>query len=181
MAFVRDIEDAFLTELNNSLNIPVIIDYGGGTEPTSDYGVLGITTFNKLHRDTRNSYKLPDGSFKERLKQDYEILMTFSFYGESCYEKSFEAQALLSSVDVLESFYTFNNISIVDITSLRRIPELRETGYIQRVTFDLNMLVGYEFIRDVDWFDTVSYEGDFEDGIGNVILEIDDTVTFNNP
>lgn len=158
--FITDIEDAFLTELNTSLNIPVIIDFQGGPEPEGDYGVLGITTFNKLHRDSNHFYDTTDG-FKERLKQDYNILLTASFYGNSAYDNAFEAQATLSYNDVIERFYTNNNISIVDITQLRRIPELRDTGYIQRATFDIEILIGFESVIDIDWFDTVDWTGEY--------------------
>lgn len=179
MTFITNIEDAFLTELNSSLSIPVILDFQGGPEPEGDYGVLGITTFNKLHRDSKNQYPTTDG-FEERLKQDFNILLTASFYGNTCYDNAFEAQAILSYDDVVESFYHNNNISIVDITQLRRVPELRDTGYIQRVTFDIEILIGFESIRDIDWFDTVEYEGEFEDPSGDEVLTITDSIKFND-
>lgn len=170
MGFVTDIEDSFLTEFNSSLEVPVILDYQGGPEPQGDYGVIGITTFNKLHRDTNNFYKTDTG-FEERLKQDYNILITVSFYGNSAYDNAFEAQAVLSYNDVIESFYTFNNISIVDITQIRRIPELRDTGYIQRTTFDIEILIGFESVKQVDWFDTVEWEGTVLDTGGNIVKQ----------
>ncbi|MBG23653.1 MAG: hypothetical protein CMF22_10045 [Idiomarinaceae bacterium] len=174
--FLQNIEDAILVTMNDYFNIPVILEHQGGPEPTGDYGVFGLLTFNKVNRNKYNSYK-SGADFKERIQQDYYITATLRFYGDSCYDNAFEAQSVLQLKSTQEELYTFNCISILDITNVRRLPELRDTGYIQKASFDINMLVGYEFVRDVDWFDTVSYEGEYVDLDGNVILTEDETVS----
>lgn len=178
MAFVSDMEAAFLDEFAAQFTIPVILDYQGGSEPSGDYGVFGITTLNKVNRDFHNFFEdSSDGIFKERLKQDYEVLYTLSFYGNSCYDNAMKAQALLSTMDVRERLYTNNNISIIDVTSLRRIPELRDTGYVQRITFDLNALIGFEFISESDYYDTVNYISTYLDQDGTTIITDTNTVS----
>ncbi len=177
-SFVTDFEDALLIALGNHFTIPIILDYQGGSEPEGDYGVIGITTMNKLHRDTKNYFTdTSDGVYKERLKQDFEIVMTFRFYGNSCYDNAFEAQAFLSQRDTQETLYTNNDISIIDVTSIRRIPELRDTGYIQRAMFDINMLIGFVSLSESDYFNTVEYTGEYQDQDGSTILTTNTTVT----
>src|SRR5690606_37698353 len=168
MGFVSDFEDAFLIELNNAFPITIILDYQGGREQTREYGVIGITTFNKLHRDKNHFNKTVDG-FEEKLNQDYNILLTVSFYGPNAYDNAFEAQALFSYEDVIEGFYETNNISIVDITQVRRMTDLRDTGYIQRATFDIETLTAFESTLDIDWFDSVRWKGRFEDIDGSTV------------
>lgn len=178
MAFVSDMEGAFLTELNTQFTIPVILDYQGGPEPSGNYGVFGITTLNKVNRDNHNFYTdTSDGVFKERMKQDYEILYTLAFYGDDCYDNAMKAQALFSTRDVQSRFHYDHDISIIDVTSLRRIPELRDTGYIQRITFDLNALIGFEFISESDYYDTVEYISTYLDQDGTTIITDTNTVS----
>lgn len=178
--FITAIEDAFLTILNDYFNTPIILDYQSGPEPTGDYGVLGISTFNKVHRNTNNFYKTDTG-FEERIKQDYEITLTVKFYGNSCYDNAFEAQASLQMIDTQDQLFTFNCISSPEITSIRRIPELRDTGYIQKASFDVTFLTAFEQVREVDWFDTVEYSGEYIDQADNVVLTEENTVSANDP
>jgi len=158
--FITNIENALLTVLNDYFTIPIILDYQGGDEPQGDYGVFGITTANKIHRDNDSSYSTVDG-FEERIKQDYEVVTTLRFYGDTCYDNAFEAQAILQMRNTQEELHYNNCISVIDVNSIRRMPELRDTDYIQKASFDLNLLIGFEFIREVDWFDTVIWAGDF--------------------
>ena len=174
--FITNIEDALLTVLNNYFTIPVINDYQGGPEPQGDYGVFGITTANKIHRDNDSSYSTVDG-FEERIKQDYEVVTTLRFYGDSCYDNAFEAQAVLQLRSTQEDLHYNNCISVIDVTNVRRMPELRDTDYIQKASFDLNLLIGFEFIRDADYFDTVNYNSQLDEEDGNTVYTDTSTVS----
>lgn len=156
MDFVKDIEDALLVLLNSKLNIPVIVDYSNGPEPTGDYGVIGLTVADKINNNSV-THRITSTGFEERVKQDYLLRFTFRFYGESCYSNAFESQSILASRQVQESLHGDSSISYADITSIRRVPEHRQTGYIQRAVYDIKFLVGYESSRDADWFDSVEY------------------------
>jgi len=160
--FTKDIEDAFLSSLNTRFSpIPIILDYQSGPEPTGDYGVLGITTYNKLHLDSNHFY-LSGTQVDEKIKQDFEVVLTVKFYGDSCYDNAFEAQAYLQLRNTQEDFHFNDDISIIDVTSIIRIPELRDTGYVKKASFDINTLVGFELVSaDVDYFDTVEWTGDY--------------------
>ena len=161
MSFVSDIDYAFRDFLNANLNIIVKRDFDNGPEPTGDYGVVGITTINKLDRDGHHFFDDPVDGFQETIRQNYDVTLTFSFYGDSCYDNAFESQALLQLRNTQEDFHYNNNISIVDVNSIQRIPELRETVYIQRATFDIICLVGFEYKATSDYFDTVNWTGEY--------------------
>ena len=174
--FITAIEDAFLTRLNTRFSpTPVIIDYGGGPEPTGDYGVLGITTANKIHRDSHHFYD-SGTTFDEKIKQDYEVVLTVKFYGDTCYDNAFEAQGYLQQRNTQEDFHYNDDISIIDVTNVRRIPELRDTGYVQKASFDINLLIGFEQVQaDVDYFDTVEFSGTFQNELNNVVFQFVET------
>jgi len=177
--FITDMEDALYQVVSSNLNIPVIFDYSNGPEPTVDCCVLGMTLLTKLNRDSKYFYSTPTG-FEEQLKQDYEVMFTFRFYGDSCYDNAMKIQAILSMNTTQQNLHYYNDISVVDITQIRRIPELRETQYIQKASFDMNLLIGFDYIQDIDWFNTVSYEGDYKDSEGNIVLHESETVSAND-
>lgn len=179
MPFLTDIEDTFLTELNNFLTIPVILDFQSAPEPQGDYGVFGVTTFTKLTRDSSRFYKTDTG-FEESVRQEWNVLVTLSFYGDSCYENAFKVSAWLSSRATQEVLQQEGCMSILDVQGIRRIPELRDTGYVQRVTLDFNVLITQETINEVDWFDTVTYSGEYIDVDGTIVLTEQETVSAND-
>jgi hypothetical protein len=176
MAFIRDIEDALLTLLNSELNIPVKIAHDGSPEPVGDYAALSFTAADKIHRNTINSYETTEG-FVERLKQDFLVRFNLRFYGDSCYNNAFESQAILGTRSIQEELYTFSSLSFIEGTSIQNIPELRETRYIQRALYDFKVLTGFEYTRLTDWFDKVSYEGEYITPDGGVLLTTSETVS----
>lgn len=180
MSFVSGIDYAIRTYLNSVLDIIVIPDYDGGTEPVEDYCVVGITTFNKLNRDSNHFYKTDTG-FEELIRQHYEVVLTASFYGDSCYDNAFKAQALLQLNDTREQLDYTDCISNLNISNVMRIPEIRETDYVQRATFDINILTAFEFVKEIDWFDTVKYSGEYLDLDESIVLQEDETVSANDP
>lgn len=173
--FLEDIEDAFHTLLNEHFSVNIIKDYENKPEPKGDYGVFGITLFNKLHRDENEYYKTPSSMF-ESVKQEFQVSMTFRFYGKSCYSLAFEAQALLQALHVQERLFYDHCISNPSITNIRRIPEKRDTIYKDKASFDLECFIGFEHDFEIDWFDTVVYEGVYKEQGGRTVLEDNQTV-----
>lgn len=159
--FLRNVEDALTGLLNKRFDIPIIPDFDNGPEPQGEYGVFGITTINQVNRGQRSTWSSSSNVLTERFKIDFRILATVSFYGDGAYQNSFDAYAALMNMDSLNDLYHDSCISIVDATSIRRIPELRDTKYIDRATFDITMLIGFENLTDVDWFNIVGYEASF--------------------
>lgn len=179
MSFVDTFYSELVYQLNQSSSIPFIKDYGNAPEPTGSYCAVGVTTMNKLGRDTVQSYPTETG-FEERIKQDYNVLFTFSFYGDDAFERAFETQSTLSSRGFNEDLYSLGCLSLTDATTVQRVPELRDTGFINKAVFDINVLIGFEHKSEVDWFDTVSYDGDYIDVDGTVVLTEQETVSVDD-
>lgn len=177
MSLVSDIENAFLTNLNTSLPIQIIPNYDGGPEPVNDYGVVGLTAFNKKNYDVNRFYDDSTGNFKESITQVFDVVITIEFYGDTCYEYAFNSQALLQMVQNQEEIYYNNNISIVNVNNVARIPELRDTGYIQKATYDVICLVGFKYVSDADYFDTVQYISNYYNSDDSLVYSQTNTVT----
>lgn len=162
MGFLTNIEDALLTYYNNYFDgVPMIPDYDNGPEPVGNYGVVGLTVLNQLNRGSRSTWSSGEETLTERFKQDFRILATITFYGNSCYDNAFDAQSIIKMSEAMDRLYQDNCLSIVDSSDVRRIPELRDTKYIQRASFDLTLLTSYENLSDIDWFNIVGYTGNY--------------------
>lgn len=177
MPFITDIEDALLTVLNRELNVPVIIAHDNAPEPQGDYGVLSFTTATKKHRNTVNTYSTPNQGLVERIKQDFLVRFNVRFYGNSCHNNAFTSQAILASSEVQGELYESSHLSFGDVTSIQNNPELRPTGFIARAIYDATFLSGFEYTRTVDWFDKVSYEGEYVTTNGDILLTFSETVS----
>jgi len=176
MSFIRGVENAFLGRLREYVEpLEFIPDYGGGPEPKGDYGVFGITLLNKIN-ENHNHYLKTDDGYKESILQDFEILSTITFYGDSCYENALETQAYLQMRDTQEDFYYNDGLSVIGTTSVSRSPELRETGYINKASYTLNMLTRYKLERDIDWFDTIEHTANYKDISGDPKVVYTDTI-----
>lgn len=176
MNFLRDIEDSLLLLLNDEMSVPVIIDYSNGPEPKNDYGVLGLTINEPLHRSSVRSEPTAIG-LEEVIRQDFLLRFTIRFYGDTCYDNAFLSQAVLKSRAIQDYLYGNAHISYAGAESIRRFPEPRKTGYIQRALYDIKFLAGYEYKRTVDWFNTVSYESEYTDPNGDVAYSGSRTVS----
>lgn len=174
----KDITNAILTTLNSSLGFLSIPNYDNGPEPVEDYGVVGVATYNKQHLDGNHFYTDPDDDlFKESIIQDYLVRVSCSFYGETAYENAFEAQALLQMTSVQEDLYWNSGISITDVEQIQRIPEPRDTKFIDKAVFDIMSLYRFSYVKEADYFDSVTYDSKYllED---QIVYEDTTTVTY---
>lgn len=175
MAFITDIEDALLTVLNDELTIPVIIAHENAPEPQGDYGVIRYVVADKVHRNEVSHNRTEDG-LEEVIRQVFRVRFNVKFYGESCHDNAFLSQAILASHTIQAGLYQDSQLSYADVTSVQNNPEFRPTGFIDRSIYDISFLTGFEYKRITDWFNKVSYEGDYVDSEGNLILTPSDIV-----
>lgn len=178
MAFITDIEDALLTVLNDKLPIPVIIAHENAPEPQGDYGVIRYVAADKMHRNSISFNKTVDG-VEETIRQVFLIRFNIKFYGESCHDNAFTSQAILASHTVQAGLYQDSQLSYADVTSVQNNPEFRPTGFIDRSVYDITFLTGFEYKRITDWFDSVSYEGDYVTPSGEILFSDSKTVSAN--
>lgn len=178
MSFIDHIQHTLLFNLNSDFDIPIIQNYQSAPEPQGDYAALGVTTVNKLNRDTSNFYKTDEG-FAERVKQEWRVLLSLDFYGNSAYDNAFKASSWLASRTNRETLQQ-ECMSVIDVDSVRRIPELRDTGYIQRCSLDFSVLAAQTTTTEVDWFETVRWKGTVLTQEGNIVKQWESYANWTN-
>lgn len=177
ITFKTNAEDALLTLLNTELDIPVILGHENGPEPEGDYGVIYITQYTNLHRDSNHTYSSGPDTLTELTKQTMVVQFTCMFYGDTCFENAFKANGLFKSRMIQENLYWENDLALQQITQIRNIPELRETQFIPKASFDVSFLTCFQFEQDIDWFDTASYEGNYLDPAGDIVITQEGTIS----
>lgn len=87
-----------------------------------------------------------------------------------------KARGAMNSFDRKDWFFVNKQIGIQQAGNLNRSPEIRETTTVQKAIFPVFFYVSYEHENEIDWFDTVGYEG-VVTGASDGPLEISDTVS----
>lgn len=140
--------------LNDKFDIMFIEDYDNKPEPVGPYATVGLTALNQINRSSSTYNNTPTG-LEEKLEQDMRALLTITFYGKGSYDKAFQSQAYLKTVSVQQNLFIENCLSVIDLSSIRRIPQMRAEKYIDSATFDVTSLIGSEYTSETDWFDTI--------------------------
>ncbi len=160
MSLIQHIEDSFYQAVTQYVTVPVIIDYQGGTEPVGDYGVISVDLLNE-ERKAETSHRIIEEteSLIEVTKETYKGMINIRFYGDSSYENALKVRGAMNSRDRAGWFFSNKQIGIQQAGNLRRSPEIRDTGVIQKAIFPVFFFISYEHENEIDWFDRVGYEG----------------------
>lgn len=177
--FLEVAEEGVRRLLNANLDIYVIPDYDGNPEPVDNYGTVGIATATPIPMD-HNTSSTVDSEFKEINVKAYQVVLDINFYGPSASSYAAEALAVFGSPSQRANLHYSWGLGYVRSSGVRRIPELRETVFLPRFSFDATFTISQESIRTLDWFDTVEYEGIYEDVDGSVVLTQENVVSAND-
>lgn len=175
MSLIQHIEDSFYQAIVNYVTVPVIIDYQGGPEPVGDYGVISVDILNE-ERKAESHSKVTEATLIETTRETYRGMINIRFYGDSSYENALKVRGAMNSRDRAGWFFSNKQIGIQQAGNLRRSPEIRDTGVIQKAIFPVFFFISYEHENEIDWFDTVGYEGEVT-GASVDPLEISGTVS----
>lgn len=175
MSLIQHIEDSFYQAVTQYVTVPIIIDYQGGPEPTGDYGVISVDILNE-ERKAESHSKVTGTTLIETTRETYRGMINIRFYGDSSYENALKVRGAMNSRDRAGWFFSNKQIGIQQAGNLRRSPEIRDTGVIQKAIFPVFFFISYEHENEIDWFDTVGYEGEVT-GASVDPLEISGTVS----
>jgi hypothetical protein len=157
MSLIQHIEDSFYQAITEYVTVPVIIDYQGGPEPVGDYGVISVDILNE-ERKAESHTKLVDDTLVEVTKESYRGMINIRFYGASSYENALKVRGSMNSRDRAGWFFSNKQIGIQQAGNLRRSPEIRDTGVIQKAIFPVFFFISYEHENEIDWFNEVGVE-----------------------
>lgn len=130
-------------------NKGIIYSHTSGTEPTTPYVVIQIV---KVDQQGRTSYSTFAGEVDEKLTivNHYKITAQFSFVGTLAGDMAYDFyNAVNNNVVMWEAFQKYN-LAPVEKSTLRRVPALRETKWIEYENLDVVFTYAVKTTQSVD-------------------------------
>lgn len=135
----------------------VIWNYQNGTEPSGPYVGLYILDINQIGREEYSTYAdettTPD-VYDIHVKATYEATLQVNFYGSTAGDLAHSFTHNINSPYFWETLDK-HNLSIMRKSSLRNIPQKRDTQWVDGFSIDLTMAYAYDSRQVIDVIDKV--------------------------
>lgn len=140
------LKDYFPT--TNTQNAGIIFSHTGGTEPSTPYVVIQIVKVNQEGRTSYSSAASDDE--KLTIVNHYKITAQFSFIGTLAGDMAYDFNnAITNNVVMWEAFQKYN-LTPVEKSTLRRVPALRNTTWIEYENLDVVFTYAVKTTQAVD-------------------------------
>lgn len=167
----NQVESIVLNSLSEYPTTPVIFSHQSSTEPIKTYCSVNILSFDQIGR-TESTTKL-DSSSKMQFTAPYEVMIQLSFLGDTASEVAFSSYLRLANAVLNRELSQTYKLSVADKSQLRRIPQLRNTKWVDVLSFDVTFFFIGSFKQTVGVINQVIYE----DPITEVEIAIPPTLT----
>ena len=129
-------------------NKGIIYSHTSGTEPTTPYVVIQIVKVNQEGRTSYSSYA--DEIENLTIVNHYKITAQFSFVGTLAGDMAYDFDnAIINNTVIREAFQRLN-LAPVEKSTLRRVPALRETKWIEYENLDVVFTYAVKTTQAVD-------------------------------
>lgn len=131
-----------------SKNSGIIYSHTNGTEPNKPYVVIQMGSLKQVDRTSYSTFA--DSQENLTIINHYEIMAQFSFVGSLAGDMAFDFQnAVSNNVVMWEAFQKFN-LAPIRKSTLRRVPALRETKWIEYQNLDVTFSYAVKTTQKVD-------------------------------
>lgn len=113
----------------------VILAHQNGTEPSSSYAVVNIINIPQQGRS--NTSTLADKNEQLHLQSVYGVLVQYSFLGSEAGNMAHHFSNRISNNPVVQEELQKVNLSYMRKSTIRRIPEKRETRWVEKFNIDI--------------------------------------------
>lgn len=132
---------------------PIIFSHNNGSEPSTSYVVINILNSNQVGRSDLSTLTDPQENIV--IQSYYEVLVQFSFLGSESADMALSLHNRLSGNPVTLEALAKQNLGYMRKTQVRRLPEKRETSWIEKSNFDVTFTYFINTIQEVGVVDTV--------------------------
>lgn len=165
------VQKTILRYFNTTQQIQFIVDYANITEPVEEYGTVGLVSLIPVNGHQKHYYYDPvTDTYVDEVVEDLKALISVSVYGGDSYTNAMRVRSSLLHKEASYNFY-FEGLGIAQVSGIRRIPEMRETKFVQRATFEFQVFVRSSDIIQTEWFNKVSVEEKLYDPAGKLIRQ----------
>lgn len=171
MSLYDDLRDQFRLILQNACspdyeNTLIINSHQAGNEPVGTYGVCNILDLRKVGLSSSSTLasESEDESYQLQVSIPYQALVQYSFVGSEAGALALYSSMRLGSSPLNREFSQAYNLGIMEVSNPRRLPQKRDTQWVEQQTFDVlySMILSYsqaiDIVRRVDYIDSFTDE-----------------------
>jgi hypothetical protein len=167
----RDIRVIIINSLSEYPTTPVNYSHDNGPEPSSTYASLYILSLEQVGRTQSTSRLSTDLDLE--FQSPYNCTAQISFVGNDSTSIAYSSHMRLANAVLNREFSQFRNLSITSKTNIRRIPQKRDTQWVEICSFDITFFFISSFKQTIGAINQVVYE----DPITEVEIAIPSTIT----
>lgn len=140
-------------------DVPTILSYGNGLEPQGTYCVLDILEVDQQGRANKGTF------LKSR---DEEVLETMSHYrghlqvsviGKKASSVASAIHHHISNNQIGYDILAKNGVGLLSKSGMRKIPQQRETQWVDSFNMDLNVSFAVYTVQSYDWVEFITING----------------------
>ena len=137
----------------------VIFSHQGGQEPNGTYCAINILRVDKVGSETDATYASDDGSITELYsRNEYEATVRFMFVGKDAGNLAYEFESTMDNY-ASRFFFGTESLAVMRKSNVRRVPEKRETTWVENFTLDVVFSYAVETTQPIDIIEDVSWVG----------------------
>lgn len=141
-------------------SVSVVFSNENALEPSKTYCVINILDIQQRGYRDEGTYLTPnpddaDSPFLEFIVH-YTVLTQFSFIGLSAGDAGMDFRHNLVNNRKCVDIYRAYNFGMLEKSSLRRAPQMRETNWVDGYNMDINLSFAVNTKQVTDWVDTIA-------------------------
>lgn len=162
MSYYTQLEDALYTVCAKVFDgrlatNKIMFDNSNAPEPDGDFLLIGIRDVRSLSQFSQAT-TVDEATNTLRHRKVYQVLVDFNAYGDDAYDNASRLEAQFETEDLRNTLWDLG-ISVKIVGAMQRIPDLRETQYVNRGLIQVRFYFGYEFDETVnDTIDSVDLD-----------------------
>lgn len=151
-------------------NVLIINSHESGNEPTGTYGVCNILRTRKtgLASSSTLASSEDDVAYNLQVSIPYECVVQYSFVGSDAGDLALYSSMRLGSSPLNREYSSQFNLKIMEVSDPRRLPQKRDTKWVDQHTFDVRYSMVLSYNQAVDIIRRVDYLDSFTDQIVSV-------------
>ena len=137
----------------------VVFSHQNGLEPTKSYCVITILERQRYGRVQESTYLAADSS-EMWYTNFYKLYFQVSFIGDRSPDVAFDFDDAVGSSRVCIEAFQKRNLGYIDKSTLRRMPQPRESKWVESWNVDLNYSFALQSRQVMDWVEFIDVNGE---------------------
>lgn len=132
----------------------LIFSHQGGQEPKGTYCSLHVLRTDKIGMEYHNTYASPNPTISS--VSVYEVTVRFIFIGQDSGNLAYEFETVVDN-PAARFYFGTESLAIMRKGEVRRVPEKRDTTWVDHFTLDVIFSYAVETTQPIDIIENVSW------------------------